>query len=108
MVGRRIKNLREQKGLTINELSARSKVSKSYLSSIERGIQKNPSIRILKKIALTLDTSLEDILSMPKQFILSDEWIEPLEHAIKQGLTKEEFNDFLSFVQYKKRKINNE
>ncbi|MFC7786716.1 MULTISPECIES: XRE family transcriptional regulator [unclassified Rossellomorea] len=109
MVGERIKNLREQKGLTINELALHSNVSKSYISSIERGLQKNPSIKVLKKIALTLDTSLENITSAHnKVIILGEEWIEPLEHAIEHGLTKEEFHDFLSFVQYKRSKHNNE
>jgi XRE family transcriptional regulator, master regulator for biofilm formation len=105
MVGDKIKDLREQKGLTINELAHHSNVSKSYISSIERGIQKNPSIKILKKIALTLDTSLENILSSDKNKVfLDEEWVEPLEKAIHQGLTKEEFHDFLSFFQYKRRK----
>ena len=107
MVGDRIKKLREQKGLTINELSQLSNVSKSYISSIERGIQKNPSIKVLKKIAKTLNTSLETILSYDKrEIILDEEWIEPLEQAIHLGLTKDEFHEFLSFVRYKRRKLN--
>lgn len=107
MVGDKIKNLREEKGYTINELSQYSTVSKSYISSIERGIQKNPSIEILKKIALTLDTSLESILSPDKNKAqLGEEWIEPLNKAISQGLTKEEFIDFLSFVQFKRGNLN--
>jgi XRE family transcriptional regulator, master regulator for biofilm formation len=109
MVGERIKHLREQKGLTINELSFLSNVSKSYISSIERGLQKNPSIKVLKKIAITLETTLENIISSPKKGdILGEEWIEPLEDAIKHGLTKEEFHEFLSFVHYKRIMHNNE
>jgi XRE family transcriptional regulator, master regulator for biofilm formation len=109
MVGQRIKYLREQKGLTINELSFLSNVSKSYISSIERGIQKNPSIKVLMKISLTLDTPLENIISSPqKGGMLGEEWIELLEEAIKQGLTKEEFHEFLSFVHYKKKRYINE
>jgi XRE family transcriptional regulator, master regulator for biofilm formation len=106
MVGNKIKNLREEKGYTINELAHYSTVSKSYISSIERGIQKNPSIKVLKKIALTLDTSLENILSSDMNKIhLDEEWIEPLNRAISQGLTKEEFIEFLSFVQFKRRNL---
>lgn len=109
MVGDRIKYLREQMGLTINELANLSNVSKSYISSIERGIQKNPSIRVLKKISITLNTSLEDLISTDKKIIILDEeWIEPLEQAIQHGLTKEEFHEFLSFVNYKRRKLQNE
>jgi XRE family transcriptional regulator, master regulator for biofilm formation len=109
MVGQRIKYLREQKGLTINELSFLSNVSKSYISSIERGLQKNPSIKVLMKISLTLDTSLENIISSPqKGGMLGEEWIELLEEAINQGLTKEEFHEFLSFVQHKRKRHSNE
>ncbi|NMH70564.1 helix-turn-helix domain-containing protein [Bacillus sp. RO3] len=109
MVGDRIKYLREQMGLTINELANLSNVSKSYISSIERGIQKNPSIRVLKKISSTLNTSLEELLAPDKKrIILDEEWIEPLEQAIQHGLTKEEFHDFLSFVDYKRRKLKDE
>ncbi|UTE77539.1 helix-turn-helix domain-containing protein [Rossellomorea sp. KS-H15a] len=109
MVGDRIKGLREEMGLTINELANLSNVSKSYISSIERGIQKNPSIKVLRKIATSMDSSLEEILSTDKRkVILDEEWIEPLEKAIQDGLTKEEFKDYLSFVHYKRRKLHNE
>jgi XRE family transcriptional regulator, master regulator for biofilm formation len=105
MVGDRIKKLREEKGYTINELAQRSHVSKSYISSIERGIQKNPSIKVLRKIAVTLNTSLETILMTDNQKIILDEdWLKPLEEAIFSGLTKEEFHEFLSFVHYKRRR----
>ncbi|MFL8937759.1 helix-turn-helix domain-containing protein [Rossellomorea oryzaecorticis] len=105
MVGDRIKELRTNLNLTINELAHLSQVSKSYISSIERGLQKNPSIKVLKKLAVTLQVPLESIISFGKHEItLDEEWIEPLEEAIDQGLTKEEFHEFLSFFQYKRMK----
>lgn len=56
MVGDKIKNFRLKKGYSLNQLAAETGISKSYLSYIERGIQKNPSIKILAKIAKSLDT----------------------------------------------------
>ena len=51
MIGERIKNLREQKGYSITQLAELANISKSYLSQIERNVQKNPSIDFLMKLA---------------------------------------------------------
>lgn len=106
MVGNRIKKLRLMKGYSINELSERAGISKSYLSYIERGIQKNPSLQILSKLAHTLDTNLEHLLNQhdaPSSDALDDEWMELLETAIKEGITKEEFSYWLEFLKFKRR-----
>jgi XRE family transcriptional regulator, master regulator for biofilm formation len=101
MVGDRIKKIRLEKNLTINELAQLSQISKSYISSIERGLQKNPSIKILKKLAETLNVPLESIISLDiNEITLDDEWIETLEVAIRHGLTKEDFSNLLSFLHY--------
>jgi len=106
MVGIRIKKLRLMKGYSINELSERAGVSKSYLSYIERGIQKNPSLQILSKLASTLDTNLEQLLhqndALFSNAALDDEWIELLETAVKEGITKEEFSYCLEFLKFKR------
>ena len=54
MIGNKINKLRKQKGLTLSELAERAKVSKSYLSNIERDLNKNPSIHIIEKISAVL------------------------------------------------------
>ncbi|MGI8315742.1 helix-turn-helix domain-containing protein [Halobacillus mangrovi] len=62
-IGQRIRVLRLGKGLSVNEFAKKSKVSKSYISNIERGVQKNPSLIVMSKMAKTLDVPLEDLLS---------------------------------------------
>ncbi|ARI76182.1 helix-turn-helix domain-containing protein [Halobacillus mangrovi] len=62
-IGERIRVLRLGKGLSVNEFAKKSKVSKSYISNIERGVQKNPSLIVMNKMAKTLDVPLEDLLS---------------------------------------------
>ncbi|MFB9325042.1 helix-turn-helix domain-containing protein [Paenibacillus aurantiacus] len=62
MIGDRIKQLRERKGLTITELAVQAGVSKSYLSHIERKLQNNPSLQVLSKIAVPLDTKVQVLL----------------------------------------------
>lgn len=62
-IGERIRVLRLGKGLSVNEFAKKSKVSKSYISNIERGVQKNPSLIVMNKMAKTLNVPLEDLLS---------------------------------------------
>ncbi|GKU84417.1 helix-turn-helix domain-containing protein [Niallia sp. NCCP-28] len=105
MVGTQIKKLRLMKGYSINELSERAGVSKSYLSYIERGIQKNPSLQILSKLAHTLDTNLEQLLDKndaASSHTLDEEWMELLGSAIKEGVTKEDFRYCLEFLKFKR------
>ncbi|MCE4050057.1 MULTISPECIES: helix-turn-helix domain-containing protein [Bacillaceae] len=104
MVGAALKRLRLEKGYSINELSDRAGVSKSYLSYIERGIQKNPSLQVLSKLATTLDTHVEELLETNSNGAeyLDSEWINLVEDAIKEGITKEEFSCYLEFIKFKK------
>ena len=55
-IGTRIKECRNQRGLTQFELADRVKISRSYLAGIE-GDRYNPSVETLKKIAAALDTT---------------------------------------------------
>ncbi|MGD6802222.1 helix-turn-helix domain-containing protein [Rossellomorea vietnamensis] len=105
MVGERIKSIRESKGITINELAHVADISKSYISSIERGIQKNPSINVLEKIAAALGVSLDILLDSKNSDInLEDDWVKLLKEAIGQGLTKEEFIQFTMLMGVKRKK----
>ncbi|RBP93162.1 XRE family transcriptional regulator of biofilm formation [Cytobacillus firmus] len=109
MIGGRIKTLRIKKGYSINELSDKAEVSKSYLSYIERGIQENPSLQVLSRIARTLDANLEDLLEENKDEItdlskLDEEWVSLVKEAIRQGITKEDFAYYLEFIKFKKMK----
>ncbi|MEH7342876.1 helix-turn-helix domain-containing protein [Bacillus sp. JJ1532] len=114
MVGMRIKRLRIEKGLSINELSEKAGVSKSYLSYIERGIQQNPSLQVLSRLAKTLDTDVEDLLDQKKKaeptemYQIDREWIELIHDAIDIGVTKEEFAYYLDFIKFKNMNGGNE
>ncbi len=57
VVGNRIRDLRGTRGLSLEALAERSKVSISMLSAVERG-QKVPSIMVMSQIATALDTSI--------------------------------------------------
>lgn len=49
MIGERVKKLREEKKMSMTELADKAGVAKSYLSSLERNLQTNPSIQFLEK-----------------------------------------------------------
>ncbi|WP_082235938.1 helix-turn-helix domain-containing protein [Halobacillus massiliensis] len=62
-IGERIKTIRKDRGLSINKFAKQAGVSKSYVSNIERGVQENPSLGVLDKMASTLNVSIQDLLS---------------------------------------------
>lgn len=117
MIGERIKKLREQKGYSITELAELACVSKSYLSYIERDLNKNPSIHFLMKIAKPLDVSIEYLLIGVDQIenqvdgngekILDKEWENIIEKAIKDGIKKEDFIEYINYIKFKIWEKNN-
>ncbi|MDQ0271549.1 helix-turn-helix domain-containing protein [Cytobacillus purgationiresistens] len=103
MIGNRLKTLRKEKGYSINELAAKAEVSKSYISYIERGIQQNPSLHVLAKLANSLETTVEELLYQRNNGI-DDEWISIINRGIEQGVTKRELIQYLDFMKYLKQK----
>lgn len=57
-----IKEIRQEKNLTISELAKKSGVAKSYLSTLEKNSQSNPSIGILIKVSKVLGVSVADLI----------------------------------------------
>lgn len=53
--GQKVKELRENKGFSIEQLANISNVDRNYISDIEKG-KRNVSIEIMEKIILGLDT----------------------------------------------------
>jgi XRE family transcriptional regulator of biofilm formation len=100
MIGKRVQQLRLKKGLSLSELAERAGVAKSYLSTIERDIQSNPSIQFLEKIANVLNVSLDTLLHPDSEVDdekLDSEWREIVKQAMTSGVSKEEFKEFLEF-----------
>lgn len=56
-LGKKIRDFRRERGITLTELARQLQVSPSYLSAVERGIRK-PSIGMLKKIGDALNISV--------------------------------------------------
>jgi XRE family transcriptional regulator of biofilm formation len=106
MIGERIQMLRKRKGLSLTELSQRAGVAKSYLSSIERGLQQNPSIHFLEKVGIVLNVTVEDFLNNDektdrKPDHLDNEWADLVKEAMASGVSKDQFKEFLEFNKWK-------
>lgn len=89
MDGSRIRNLRNEKRISLDTFSQKTGISKSYLSLLERNIQKNPSIVVLNKIAAALEVNLDYLLGMePEKH--SDLKLEI--NVLKAGVNKEKID----------------
>lgn len=65
-IGNKIKQLRTQKGLTLEELASRCEVTKGFLSQLERNLT-SPSITTLDDILEALGSSLSDFFKEDKE-----------------------------------------
>jgi XRE family transcriptional regulator of biofilm formation len=106
MIGERIRKYRKERGLSLSELADRAGVAKSYLSSIERNLQSNPSVQFLEKVSSVLGVSvntliLEDSIYETKKDNLDNEWANLVKEAMDSGVTKDQFREFLEFNRWK-------
>jgi len=102
MIGDRIQNLRKAKRMSLSELADKAGVAKSYLSSIERNLQRNPSIQFLEKIASVLDVSIDRIIHDNTNIDhLDKEWVHLLKEAMNSGVSKKQFKEFIEFNKWR-------
>lgn len=104
-----IKGLREDKGLTQEKLAEKSKLTRGYISRLEKGAypDDSPSIKTLKKIADGLSEPLEFILN--KAGITQDDYIKlastPTFLRAKYNLNEQQINTIESFIDHIKKEL---
>jgi transcriptional regulator with XRE-family HTH domain len=59
-LGARIRYLRQQKNLTIEDLALEAEINRNYLCDLERGTR-NPTVNVLNKIAKALEINLSTL-----------------------------------------------
>ncbi len=64
-VGPRLRRLRERRGVTLNELAAKTGISKSTLSRLESG-QRKPSLALLLPLADVHHLPLDELVGAPR------------------------------------------
>ncbi len=57
-----IRKLREERGLSQKALAERAGVTDAYITMIEKGKRKNPSLAILKRLARALGVPVGELL----------------------------------------------
>jgi transcriptional regulator with XRE-family HTH domain len=62
IVGRNVRRLRVQKGLTQEELAFEAKIDLTYVGGIERG-RRNPNLMVMARIANALSVPLAKLLT---------------------------------------------
>ncbi|MFJ7977636.1 helix-turn-helix domain-containing protein [Peribacillus sp. JNUCC 23] len=102
MIGDRVKKLRQENRISMTELAEKAGVAKSYLSSLERNLQTNPSIQFLEKIALVLQIPVDSLIyDEPAKDGLDAEWMNIVQEAMKSGVSKDQFREFIEFNKWK-------
>ncbi|MGE7183729.1 helix-turn-helix domain-containing protein [Peribacillus sp. NPDC006672] len=105
MIGERVKKLREEKKMSMTELADKAGVAKSYLSSLERNLQTNPSIQFLEKISAVLNIPVDALLyDAPNKENLDTDWMKIVEEAMNSGVSKQQFREFIEFNKWRKGK----
>lgn len=60
-LGANVKRLREQLGLSQEQLAFDADMHRTYVSGIERGVR-NPTVTVLERLAIALKTKSADLL----------------------------------------------
>ncbi|MEH7252820.1 helix-turn-helix domain-containing protein [Neobacillus niacini] len=109
MIGDRVKKLRLEKKMSLSELAEQAGVAKSYLSSLERNLQSNPSIQFLEKISSVLHVPVDHLINeQTNKEELDNDWMSIVKEAMDSGVSKEQFRDFLEFNKWRINQNNTE
>jgi XRE family transcriptional regulator, master regulator for biofilm formation len=105
MIGRNIYHIRRRRGYSLSELAEKAEVSKSYLSNIEREINQNPSIQVIKRIAVVLEVDLKILIGTEEtvnesQQIIESEWLDFIMELKESGLDKEKIPEFRMLIEF--------
>ncbi|MBS4213611.1 MULTISPECIES: helix-turn-helix domain-containing protein [Neobacillus] len=107
MIGDRVKKFRQEKKMSLSELAEQAGVAKSYLSSLERNLQKNPSIQFLEKIAGVLNIPVEHFIhEQIDKTELDNDWMNLVKEAMTSGVSKDQFREFLEFNKWRNNQNN--
>lgn len=104
MIGENITKIRKSRGYTLSELAELSNVSKSYLSNIERDINKNPSVQVIQKVANVLRVDLVTLImgkeSSENHTIFEKEWLDFLNELKELGINKYQIREYKTLIEF--------
>lgn len=104
MIGNNICEIRKQRGYSLSMLAEKASISKSYLSNIERNLNKNPSIQVMKKIAAVLDVDLKMLLKTEEieelQQVPDREWLDLANELKESGIDKNQIKEYRTLIEF--------
>lgn len=71
-LGKRISHLRKQKKMSALTLSINAGINKNYISDLENG-RRNPTLKILRKIAIALEIDLTVLFEGIRDYSLKED-----------------------------------
>jgi XRE family transcriptional regulator, master regulator for biofilm formation len=110
MLGAKIYEIRKQRGYTLSNLAKKAGISKSYLSNIERNLNKNPSIQVIKNISYVLDVDLVTLLQNETNVedpISNKELIELANELKESGIEFQDYKTLIEFIKWQNKQGNN-
>ncbi|MYL69906.1 helix-turn-helix domain-containing protein [Halobacillus litoralis] len=100
MIGENIQNLRKQRGMSLTVLAEYADISKSYLSNIERNLNKNPSVHMVGKIADVLEVSPLELLGLEQENEIEPEWLDFIHELKRIGVDKERIKEYKLLIDF--------
>lgn len=110
MIGQRVREMRMEKKLSLSELAKRTKITKSYLSNIERNISTNPTIDVIQKLANGFKVHPSVLLNCKedkKEPQSTNDSLEYIKYRINfmDNEQLRELKDYADVIQWKREKI---
>lgn len=101
ILGAKIRNLRKEKGLSLDLLASKADISKSYLWELENRDSANPTMDKLSKIAAELDVTAEFLLdsdeTAPSEDVADRAFFRKYQKLAPE--TKQKIQDILKVIQ---------
>lgn len=98
LIGERLLQLRELRGLSVSAVASQANVAKSYVAKLERGEVDNPGLATLDSIATALKTTLSQLFAPATGSHKRSRWsavVDPLEVERLRATMPESLQRFL-------------
>lgn len=101
-IGKRIAQVREEKGLTQSALAREMGVSQSAVSQIEAG-ERNPSYEMLRHIAAALHVSVPHLVGASVEKLSAEEETHFRQYRGLSAEAREELREFATYLLHKQK-----
>ena len=93
MFGKRMRAIRDHRGMTTTDVAMKTGLSQSYISRLETGVHSSPSLKTVKKIADALSVAPEQLLD--ERAVIPNEVIDGMPDDIQSWLAKKDVLPYL-------------